>query len=103
METVSVNKFRDNLKNFVEQTISEHEPLKVTRRSGDAFVVMGAEDWQREQETLYVLQNQHLMQQIAQSLATHTQHQGYRPNTEQMDEIVSIWRQYVGNLRGHAY
>lgn len=55
MDIVSVNKFRDNLKNLVEQVVSQHEPLKVTRRAGEAFVVISAEDWKREQETLHVL------------------------------------------------
>ena len=50
---ISVNKFRDNLKYFVEQVTSEHLPLKVTRRSGEDFVVISAEDWAREQDTLY--------------------------------------------------
>lgn len=90
MDTVSVNVFRDNLKSLVEQVVSRHEPLKVTRRAGEAFVVMSAEDWEREQETLYVLQNQGLMQQIADSMATHTKGQGYRPTKEQMDEIAGL-------------
>lgn len=90
MDTVSVNIFRDNLKSLVEQVVSRHEPLKVTRRAGEAFVVMSAEDWEREQETLYVLQNQALMRQIADSMATHTKGQGYRPTKEQMDEIAGL-------------
>ncbi|MEI7949675.1 MAG: type II toxin-antitoxin system Phd/YefM family antitoxin [Gammaproteobacteria bacterium] len=90
MDTVSVNQFRDNLKNLVEQAISKHEPLRVTRRSGDDFVVLSAEDWEREQATLYVLQNNELLRQIAVSLATHTKQQGYRPTQEQMDEISRI-------------
>ncbi|NHN36176.1 type II toxin-antitoxin system Phd/YefM family antitoxin [Pseudomaricurvus alcaniphilus] len=90
MDTVSVNKFRDNLKTLVEQVVSQHEPLKVTRRAGEAFVVMSADDWEREQETLYVLQNQDLMRQIANSLETHTRGQGYTPTNEQMDEIIGI-------------
>lgn len=90
MDSISVNKFRDNLKSLVEQAISRHEPLKVTRRSGEAFVVMSAEDWEREQETLHVLQNQDLMQQIAASADTHSRGQGYTPNDEQMNEIAGI-------------
>ena len=54
MDTISVNKFRDNLKMFVEQVVNRHLPLKVTHRNGKDFVVMSAEDWEREQETLYV-------------------------------------------------
>jgi antitoxin YefM len=90
MDTVSVNQFRDNLKNLVEQALSKHEPLRVTRRSGEDFVVLSAEDWEREQETLYVLQNSDLMKQIAASLATHKKKKGYKPTKEQMDEITRI-------------
>lgn len=90
MDIVSVNKFRDNLKSLVEQVVSRHEPIKVTRRAGAAFVVMSAEDWEREQETLYVLQNRDLMQQIAASLDTHSRGQGYTPNDEQMNEITGV-------------
>jgi antitoxin YefM len=90
MDTISVNKFRDNLKSVVEEVVSRHEPLKVTRRAGEAFVVISADDWEREQETLYVLQNQGLMQQIADSLDTHTRSQGYKPTDEQMNEITGI-------------
>ncbi len=90
MDTISVNKFRDNMKSVVEEVINRHEPLKVTRRAGDAFVVISADDWEREQETLYVLQNQSLMQQIARSLETHNRDKGYIPTEEQMNEITGL-------------
>lgn len=90
MDTVSVNKFRENLKRFIEKSLGSHEPLRVTRRSGGDFVVIGAEDWEREQETLYVLQNNSLMKQIADSVKTHSERQGYTPTQEQMDEITGI-------------
>lgn len=90
MDSISVNQFRENLKNFVEQVISQHEPLKVTRRNGENFVVISAEDWETEQETLYVLQNSSLMQQIADSTKTHAQKNGYSPNEQELDEIVGI-------------
>ena len=90
MDTISVNKFRDNMKSVVEEVINRHEPLKVTRRAGDAFVVISADDWEREQETLYILQNQNLMQQIARSLETHNRGKGYIPTEEQMNEITGL-------------
>ena len=90
MDTISVNKFRDNLKTFVEQVVTEHLPLKVTRRSGDDFVVLSADDWEREQETLYVLQNNDLMKQIAASVATNAKGKGYRPAAGELDEITGI-------------
>ena len=90
MNSVSVNKFRDNLKRLVEQVINTHVPLKVTRRGGDDFVVVSADDWEREQETLFILQNNSLMQQIAVSLRTHEKGTGYVPSTEEVDEITGI-------------
>jgi antitoxin YefM len=90
MDSVSVNKFRDNLKTLVEQVVSKHVPLKVTRRGSDDFVVLSAEDWEREQETLFVLQNNDLMRQIADSLRTHEKGKGYRPSAEEMDEIAGL-------------
>lgn len=90
MDSISVNQFRDNLKTYVEQTVSEHEPIKVTRRAGDDFVVMSADDWEREQETLYILQSSNLMKQIAESMTTHQDKTGYKPTQEQLNEITSF-------------
>ncbi len=90
MDSISVNKFRDNLKNFIEQVVTNHVPLKVTRRSGEDFVVLSAEDWEREQETLYVLQNSDLMKQITASVATNTKNKGYKPTDGEIDEITGI-------------
>ena len=90
MDSVSVNRFRDNLKTFVEQVIGDHTPLKVTRRTGEDFIVMSAEDWEREQETLHVLQNSDLMNQIADSLETHARAAGYKPGKDQLDEITGL-------------
>ena len=90
MDSVSVNQFRDQLKAHVEKVINQHTPLKVTRRNGNDFVVISAEDWEREQETLYVLQNTNLVQQIAQSTETHHQKQGYSPTMEEINEILSL-------------
>ena len=68
MNSISVNQFRNNLKTYVAQTVSEHKPIKATRRVGDDFIVISADDWEREQETLHVLQSNSLMQQIAESM-----------------------------------
>ena len=90
MDSISVNQFREKLKHCVEAVIREHQPLKVTRRNGEDFVVISAEDWAREQETLYVLQNQSLMEQIAESQVTHQANKGYKPNAEETNEISGI-------------
>lgn len=87
MREMSVNEFRNQLKTAVEGVIEDHVPLRVTRRGGDDFVVVSAEDWDREQETLYVLQNRSLMQQIGRSLKTHREGTGYVPSSEELDAL----------------
>ena len=67
MREITVNKFRTALKDFADQAIFDHEPLRVTRKQGQDFVIIGAEDWEQLQETVYVLQNTALMGQIKQS------------------------------------
>jgi antitoxin YefM len=90
MDSVSVNKFRDNLKTLVDPMVSDHQPLEVTRRGGDHFVVVVADNWAREQESLFVLQNGNLMRQIAESTLSHAQGTGYVPTAEERDAILGL-------------
>jgi antitoxin YefM len=90
MIEVSVNQFRANIKSFVDQALSEHSSIRVKRRAGKDFVVQSAEDWEREQETLFVLQNSSLSAQIIESIETHTTGSGYFPTHEELDAINSI-------------
>ncbi len=85
MREMSVHKFRSNLKSSVEKVVEDHTPLRVTRRGGGDFVVLAAADWEREQETLYVLQNRSLMKQIQRSMETHREGRGFVPSPEELD------------------
>jgi antitoxin YefM len=90
MREISVHQFRSRLKEAVAQVIEEHEPLRVTRRGGDDFVVLSAADWEREQETLRVLQSPSLMTQIERSLQTHREGTGYRPAPGELDALDRV-------------
>jgi antitoxin YefM len=68
---ITVREFQRNLKAVVDSAIENHTPLRVTRRLGQDFMVIGAQDWESEQETLYILQNKSLMEQIDRSLRSH--------------------------------
>lgn len=86
----SVNKFRANLKSFVDKAIEEHKVIRVNGRSGKDIVVMSAEDWEREQETMYVLRNQSLMSQVDESLQSYQAAEGYKPNHAQKNQMISL-------------
>lgn len=56
--------------------------------------VISLEDWERDQETLYVLQNKPLMQQIAASLQTHQDNAGRIAGKVTLDEVLGISEQH---------
>jgi antitoxin YefM len=87
---LSVNKFRANLKSYVDKAVEEHQAIRINRRSGKDFMIVSAEDWERDQETLYVLRNNSLMNQVAESMQTYQKNSGYIPTQEQLDAINRI-------------
>ena len=62
-ETTS-NIFRKTLKSQVDNAIANHEVLKVKRRNGENFVVIGEKDWKAIEETLYLNQFPGLVESI---------------------------------------
>ena len=60
----------------------------MSRHNGGGFVAISAEDWEREQETLYVLHNADLMKQMEESLKTHEKRAGHIPTDKEMNEII---------------
>lgn len=90
MTTISVNQFRDKLRYYVDFAAKNHEPVTVTRRSGDDFIVLSLEDWHSIEETLHVLQNQALMMQIEESAETNKRRKGRPLSQEELDEIDRI-------------
>jgi antitoxin YefM len=87
MKEMTVKDFQSHLDSAVGRVIEDHVPLRVTGQTGKDFVVVSAEDWEREQETLYVLQNRSLMEQIERSLKTHREGSGYVPTPEELDAL----------------
>ena len=69
MIETTANEFRKTLKSKVDDCISNHEVLKVKRRSGENFVVLGEEDWRAVEETLYLNQFPGLVDSIQKAAA----------------------------------
>ena len=90
MTSITFQQFTNNIQDLIKQVITQHTPLKITDKNGEEFVVVSAEDWEQQQETLFILQNHNLMAQINDSIATHNQNQGYTPNQEELNEILSF-------------
>ncbi|MEO5912310.1 MAG: type II toxin-antitoxin system prevent-host-death family antitoxin [Pelobium sp.] len=57
MNITSYSSFRQNLKSFLDQVISDHAPLFVTRNNGDEVVVLSKSDYESIQETFHLLKS----------------------------------------------
>lgn len=90
MEVMSYSNFREKLASVLDAISNNSTVVKVTRQNGKAAIVMSLEDWERDQETLYVLQNKSLMRQIAESLQTHQAGKGRVADKDVLDEIVGV-------------
>ena len=64
MSETTSNIFRKTLKSQVDNAIANHEILKVKRRNGENFVVIGEKDWKAIEETLYLNQFPGLVESI---------------------------------------
>ncbi len=56
MNEMTANFFREHLKAAVDEVVSNHDVLRVTRRRGGDFVVLSADDWAAIAETLHLYQ-----------------------------------------------
>ena len=56
MFEISADEFRKKLKFQVDQAITNHQVLKIKRKNGENFVVIGEKDWKAIEETLYLNQ-----------------------------------------------
>jgi len=56
MQETTANLFRQNLKSEVDRCIDNHDVLRVTRRNGGSFIVLGETDWRAVEETLHLNQ-----------------------------------------------
>ncbi|MCK5922449.1 MAG: type II toxin-antitoxin system Phd/YefM family antitoxin [Methylococcales bacterium] len=91
LANVSVNKFRSNLRSYIEQVTDTHQPLRVTRHNTSDFIVVSVEDWEREQETLYVLQNRDLRQKLEAAIEAKANGvEGHQPTSEELDAFLTL-------------
>ncbi len=67
-ETTS-EKLKKSLDAAVSRCIENHEALKVSRKNGEAFIVIGEKGWKAIEETLYLNRIPGLAESILESAA----------------------------------
>jgi len=75
---------KEQLIHEIEQTTEESlvKFMQIWQIAKQSAFNTGAEDWD---ETLFVLQNTDLMEQVSRSMATHEQRKGYQPSKEKLN------------------
>ncbi|CKT25969.1 Conserved protein of uncharacterised function%2C putative antitoxin [Mycobacterium tuberculosis] len=73
--SISASEARQRLFPLIEQVNTDHQPVRITSRAGDA-VLMSADDYDAWQETVYLLRSpenaRRLMEAVARDKAGHS-------------------------------
>lgn len=82
--SISASEARQRLFPLLEQVNTDHQPVRITSRAGDA-VLMSADDYDSWQETVYLLRSpenaRRLMEAVARDKAGHS------ADTKSMNEL----------------
>ncbi len=69
MDVISYSDARANFKTVMDRAISDQEEIVVTRRKGEAVVILSLENWNSIQETLYLLSTSANTKALRESIA----------------------------------
>ena len=89
--TISASQARERLFPLLEQVNTDHEPVRITSKAGDA-VLMSADDYDAWQETVYLLRSpenaRRLMQSVARDKAAGASDGDITKTIEELQEMA---------------
>ncbi len=71
MRTLPISKVKDRLNELVDEASSTHEHVTITRNGSPAAVLVGADEWEALQETLFWLSQSGIRQDVAEARAEY--------------------------------
>ncbi|QFS94610.1 Antitoxin RelJ (plasmid) [Mycobacterium sp. THAF192] len=88
--SISASEARQRLFPLLEQVNTDHEPVRITSKGGDA-VLMSAEDYDSWQETVYLLRSpenaRRLMEAVARDKASRSSSAPDAKTIEELEEM----------------
>jgi antitoxin YefM len=88
---ISASEARQRLFPLLEQVNTDHEPVRITSKSGDA-VLMSADDYDSWQETVYLLRSpenaRRLMEAVARDKASHVPPGQHTTSLDELEEMA---------------
>lgn len=89
--SISASEARQRLFPLLEQVNTDHEPVRITSKGGDA-VLMSAEDYDSWQETVYLLRSpenaRRLMEAVARDKASRSSSAPEAKTIEELEEMA---------------
>ena len=89
--SISASEARQRLFPLLEQVNSDHEPVRITSKAGDA-VLMSAQDYDSWQETVYLLRSpenaRRLMEAVARDRAGRPESVGHAATVGELEELA---------------
>lgn len=67
MQTLPISKVKDRLYEFVDAVSLTHEQVTITKNGSPAAVLIGADEWDSLQETLFWLSRPGILDDVAQA------------------------------------
>ena len=84
--SISASEARQRLFPLLEQVNTDHEPVRITSKAGDA-VLMSADDYDSWQETVYLLRSPENAKRLMEAVARdRTDHVGVDASLDQLRE-----------------
>ena len=78
MNITTYSNFRRNLKSFLDQVHLNHTPLAITRANGEDLIVLSKEDYERMEETCYLLSSPKNAERIRKAIEDLDQGRGVK-------------------------
>ncbi|MBN2444856.1 MAG: type II toxin-antitoxin system prevent-host-death family antitoxin [Spirochaetales bacterium] len=76
MNAINYSDLRKNLKSVMDQIITDHEPVIITRRNGDNVVIVSYEDYAAIEETAYLLKSPKNAKRLRESIQSFEEGKG---------------------------
>jgi antitoxin YefM len=67
MQTLPISKVKDKLNEYVDAVSITHEQITITKNGSPAAVLVGADEWESLQETLFWLSQPGIREDLAQA------------------------------------
>lgn len=80
MNAINYSDLRSKMKAVMDNVVSSHEPIIVTRRNSDNVVLMSYEDYSSIEETAYLLKSPNNAERLRESIKSFQDNKGTERN-----------------------